>query len=135
MKMLYVVIVETGEYSDRCDWVGGVFDNKEAAQRMVVEKSAAAREHRQAADAWSRRYQEEFYKRGISKYSVNYTLFGTLFGTPSIEQLTYDAAVRQLRDDLGPEPEGESGDRFYLVEVPLNQWGAFYFVGGDNVDA
>lgn len=118
MTMLYVVIVETGEYSDRCDWVGGIFDDKETAQRMIVEKSAAAREFQLRQDEWDIKCRA-VWKR--FPYNWSYTA-----GTESNPER--NAAIER---EVGPRPEGQGGDRFYLIEVPLNQWGEFSLFEGE----
>lgn len=115
--MLYVVIVETGEYSDRYDWVGGVFDDKETAQRMIVEKSAAARDLSIRHREWSRK------QHAVRNRLPQPRCWGR---DPEL--------LAAINAEAGPAPEGDPGDRFYLVEAPLNQWGKFDFAGGDNVD-
>jgi hypothetical protein len=112
--ILYVIIVETGEYSDRCDWVGGVFDDKETAQRMIVDKSAVARET-------SLRYKEWMHKQ----YAVR-----DRFPQPRCWSRDDPELMEAIQREAGPAPRGgELVDQFYLVEVPMNQWGQFNFAG------
>jgi hypothetical protein len=119
MTMVYVVIVETGEYSDRSDWVGGVFVDKEVAQRMIEVKSALAREQSQRYHAWL-----------VKQWAIRERF-------PKPECWHNDGpTLEAIEREAGPAPRGESGDRFYLVEVPLNQWGQYNFTyGADSEDA
>ena len=50
MRMVYVVMGETGEYSDHCDWPVLAFDTEEMAQTFVTNAEKWLREH----DLWRR---------------------------------------------------------------------------------
>jgi hypothetical protein len=111
--MLYVVLVEEGEYSERNDWIGGVFDDKETAQRMIAEKSALARE------------TDERYREWMAKQHAVRARFGQPRCWGRDPEL-----MAAIEAEAGHWLPGQGGDRFYLVEVPLNQWGEFNFAGG-----
>lgn len=102
-----------GEYSDRCDWIGGVFDNKETAQNMIINKAAEARQHRMDYNAWLKK---------------RWAICKRLSGNDSIWKLSGDQ-LDALNAESGEAPTGQNGDTFYLVEVPFNQWGEFSIVG------
>lgn len=107
--MVYVVIVETGEYSSRNDWIGGVFTIRADAERYIMEKSAAARQQSVDYSAWCRK-----------RWDISKRIWGDGWRSEPEEQ-------KRLESEAGKPPEGESGEGFYLVEVPLNEWGQFSY--------
>lgn len=105
--MLFVVIAEEGEYSDRNDWVAGVFDNRAEAERLVIEKSAEVRQMKTDRDAYWAKYRA--------------------WNTKHLGQ-SWDHGENTTRDaEIGPAPPREAFDQLYLVEVPLNVWGKYKF--------
>jgi hypothetical protein len=114
---LYVVIVETGEYSDRNDWIGGVFDSCEVAKKTLIKKAAAARQQRIDYENWRNK---------------RWAICCELSGVTDIWKLN-DEQRAEVDRRVGAEPVGENGDNFYLVEVPLNEWGQFFYTHGNAV--
>lgn len=112
-----MIIVETGEYSDRNDWIGGVFDSCEVAKKMIIEKAAAVRQ------------QQIDYENWCNKQLV---VCRELFGNIVMWKLN-DEQRAEIDRRVGAAPVGEIGDNFYLVEVPLNEWGQFFYTHGNAV--
>lgn len=104
---VYVVIAEEGEYSDRRDYIAGVFTDKAEAEEMVLEKSRWKAEQDALLRAWSRAFQERIEE---------------FMDLPKV----YDR-LEAAEKVLGPRPETGDWDRLYLTEVPLNEWGRFKF--------
>lgn len=104
---VYVVIAESGEYSDRNDWIAGVFTDKAEAERLVLEKSEEKCAKDVLVDAWYEKYRKltKALPAGAD-WSVRY---------------------RSAREAAGPCPESIGWDRLYLAEVPLDVWGEFEF--------
>lgn len=50
VRMIYVVVGETGEYSDRTEWLVAAFDTEEAAKARVIKATDRARELEQWTD-------------------------------------------------------------------------------------
>ncbi len=109
--MLYVIIVETGEYSDRNDWVGGVYDSRAEAEQVLLEKNALAKQCAIDYDIWLKSNYEARKvigkEQGIESYMVSH---------------------KDVEDRIGKPQEGQAGDRFYIVNVPLNTWGQYDYV-------
>ncbi len=107
-RLLWVIIVEAGEYSDRHDWIGGIFDSKEEAQKVLAIKSAESRQWAINYERWDEKRRHLMEVMGITQSGFN----------------RFNEA--ELNERLGPPPvEKEIGSRFYLVEAPINAWGMY----------
>ena len=96
---LYVVMMSEGEYSDRQEWVGGVFNNKEVAEGLVTAWSARAREYVKKYQAWLR-------GKKIADADIDFT--------------------ETYRDFLKANPEHDDvpteSPHYWIVETELNEW-------------
>lgn len=105
MDTVWVIVGSRGEYSDRCEWVAGVFTDKAAAISLAEEKLRASK----AADAlhaeWIR------CMRATPGY---------VFLVPFTEE--QEARVLKC---CGPYPPDGDADDYTVIEVPLNEWGRF----------
>lgn len=104
---VYVVSAESGEYSDRDDWVAGVFTDKAEAERLVLEKSAERNVQKALDDAWG-----DLVRAKSKEFKDIPTLW---------------ERGEAAREAIGPRPKTAEWDRLYLAEVPLNVWGRFRF--------
>jgi len=104
---VYVVIAECGEYSDRDDWIAGVFTERAFAEALVLEKSAEQRLKEAEVDVWAARHKHTellAMKEGKDRAGI-------------------DAATKAI----GPCPKRLEFERLYLAEVPLDRWGKFEY--------
>ncbi len=141
---MYVIIVESGEYSDRDDWIGGIFDNKEEAQSILTVKSAAARQYRNDHEEWRKKRLENYNaleKLGkeldaLDKQNGPFNEEGEVKSMKERQNLEAWHERRQILIDSIKELETidrkqaeqykrEPGERFYIVEVPVNTWGNY----------
>lgn len=99
-EFVYIVLGRSGEYSDRVEWVAGVYDDKSIAIELATCKLREARAYAHAYTAWC----QQAYARGLSSPA-------------SPENREAVAAV------LGPMPEGDSADDFTVIEAVKNTWG------------
>ncbi len=143
---MYVIIVESGEYSDRDDWIGGIYNDKEEAQRVLAEKSAVARQHQNDYDEWCEKQlaEEEALRKLRRKLKVLYEQNGPFNekGEPryiderhNLEEWhkkreTLMDSIRELEKVVKPRypcPIENRGERFYIVEVPIGIWGTYCY--------
>lgn len=113
---LHVVIVEMGEYSDRNDWIGGIFISEEEAKEWIKIKSAEARQQSIDFDKWQKK-----------RFNICRRMRGDEHIWKLITEQPKQYAALAL--EAGPPPQGEIGETFYLVKVPLNRWGRYSYVG------
>lgn len=101
--MVYVIMASTGEYSDRVEWICGIYRDEEVAKTLIEERSAAAREATSEYERWCAK------RSGIVGW-----------GWPVPPEI--DARVLA---ECGPVPKNGEADGFWLVSVPMEVWGRF----------
>ena len=131
MDTVYVVISENGEYSDRDDWVSGVFTDREEALRLVTARDGLHRQYEIEYKAWFSRRREGI-ERVRTLTNVEAGVHGRMeWGSRGWQETTSDPLtpekLQEIDKEIGPQPKFDynNGERCYLVEVPLNQWGRF----------
>ncbi len=107
---MYVIIVETGEYSDREDWIGGIFDDEAEAKKIVETESAKVRQYVNTYEKW-------LEKRRSIVESMGYK--NKIFPKHLYQELDNRSAP------YPPHKRDELEKRFYIVEVPINVWGNY----------
>ena len=103
MRTVFVVLGESGEYSDRMVWVSGVFETRKEAEGAAVKQLAASRVYAQWWDAVC---------------NIRRRMCG---GWISPETLTKEIEHESERL-AGPTPEYEPADRVTIFEVPIGTW-------------
>ncbi len=112
---IHVVIGWEGEYSDRQEYVAGAFWDLETAKRHILEKTAEGRKAAQKRDAWiERRYQLENAAREAKR------------GLNAEEE---EEISRQMG---GPCPRQINYDNYYVVSLPIGEWGKWYEFDTDD---
>lgn len=102
---VYVVMASEGEYSERQEWVCGVFADPEHAKTLVAEKMAEVRAAVAAMNDWDSRHHYEC---------------GTAFRSDPGWQAR-DARFKAVN---GERPEYLlEADAFWAVAVPMETWG------------
>lgn len=96
-QMVYVVIASQGEYSDRMEWVSGVYAYKESAVEVTKEKLLIAKAAEAERLIWYRKRMAEF---------------------PLMNE-----GHKQIVAAIGECPEGGEADDFTIYAVPMNTWG------------
>ena len=111
MGSVFVVICSSGEYSDRVEWVAGVYTDKEEAIRITTEMMSVSKAADVEYDLWCR------------KQSAIFRRFNN--GRPQHWNEPITAEVQSVIDaEIGREPpKGGSIDDYYITEAPLDQWG------------
>lgn len=116
--MVWVVLGENGEYSDRSVFVSGVFATEPEAQNAVVIRSAVAR----AWSEWKDRFDSkraEIFKDDPYRFDLKHIAAGKTWD--QVEEQEADI-MRVLSEIIGPEPEYERGESFWIVEAEIGKW-------------
>jgi hypothetical protein len=114
---VYVVIAEMGDYSDRDDWVAGVFTDRKVAENLVLEHDGKVKEWDAAYAAWVDRLA----------YAKQRLIWATKRDQGWSEEVQErEVEKNQILSERPKRPE-ETFDRLYFVEVPLDTWGEFKF--------
>jgi hypothetical protein len=114
-NLVYVVLGEQGEYSDRSVWVSGVFTSEETAKEFMKERMAISRKWQN----WNSKYRSLLFnlQNKFEKDTGNYSW--------KIDGMTHKLQS-QAREEIeklwGPEPEVEAAEGCSLFAVPLNEW-------------
>lgn len=137
-RTVYVVVGSVGDYSERVEWVAGVFDDKAAAIEIATAKLREAR----AADAVNVEYQRR--KRAFAdslehplrpaEPRASAHLGDFLRSNPKAELEAHEDAMKAYRDamaayyaaidaECGPCPKAGDADDYTVVEVGMNTWG------------
>jgi hypothetical protein len=107
MTAVYIVLSESGEYSDRMVWIGGVYDTLAAAQSAV----AAAAHRRAVYDEWQQRYSAELGRAQITAARSN------------LWTVTLDSRAAEVRASrMEPQPPYEAGQRFSIYPANVGEW-------------
>lgn len=102
MDSVYVVLGQSGEYSDRCVWVAGIYGTEEQARAEVEAKLA----QRRVWEQWNRSFIRNMQKiRGEAW------------------RMLTDAETAEASRLAGPKPEEESAEYCEVVKVPFGEWG------------
>lgn len=112
--MLYIVLAESGEYSDRWVWVAAVY-HTEAEARAAMQ---AAIERRGVWEAWD---NERDRMRLIVARKMGIDLL-TMWRQPD----SYEEFKKVFASRLPPEPPKEHGERFQIVEIKPGKWAPGY---------
>jgi len=113
VERVWVVLGETGEYSDREVWLCGVFRSDDEAKKEVVARTAV----RRAYDAWQNLYYSEM--RRAERLFRSERGGGYLWQ----DEAAYKAAEAAARQRAGPKPAYEPAERCSLIVCPIGQWG------------
>lgn len=106
--IVYVVLSETGEYSDRIVWVSGVYRTEAEAQEAITARLATRRAH----DEWNVAHQRELQRLGY-----DWTMKGTDILTGYSDKRRAEAASK-----LPPEPPYESAERCEIIRATIGEW-------------
>lgn len=120
-EQLHIVLARRGEFSEREEWVCGVFTDAERAQDIAVAKLRECREAEGRAMAWDRLLHAEIARvSGEVSRPLN-DIAGALSPTRRAEFVQAH----------GERPEVEA-DAFWVVSLPLDalgRWGATFHAG------
>lgn len=121
-QQVYVVLGESGEYSDRSVWVSGVFDNETLAKSWIEKRSGVRRVYEQWWKNVSTlndqiRQQKPYYKFITVWSETAGIIYKTIF-----DEKAYTEAEEIVDKLSGPAPENELGERFELVKIMMNTW-------------
>ncbi len=101
--MVYVVLGERGEYSERDVFVSGVYTSRQDAEDAVMAGSTRNRIYM----AWADKSFEHLRRMPIDpNFGFSWT----------------DAQRDEAEKLAGPKPEYERGEEFEIVECELGQW-------------
>lgn len=103
MSTIYVVLSESGEYSERRVWVSGAYTTELAARSAIAE----ALERRRLRDQWDGRFEAI---AGPESW---------VHMTEKKRQMVREEAERLLNPSKPPEEEVE---RARIIEVELDRW-------------
>jgi len=126
MTILYVVIGSRGEYSDREEYVAGVFENKVTACNLIQEKTALGRRRALDRQKWIDTRcglvnEAKKTKRNlVTQEDLAY--YGEEYLPSRLRDLTPEEQAI-INEKVGPIPRAIEYDTFYVVSVPVNKWG------------
>lgn len=103
---VYIVCASQGEYSDRSEWICGVYFSEAEAKRLVEEHTAKAATDRVVYDAYCERKRREI--------PINFSM------SWEAERAALDAYDRE-----NPPPDGPEADSFWVVKVLIGKWGCY----------
>lgn len=114
MLHVFVVIAESGSYSDRCEWIAGIFTSRDEALKLAGEHKRKADSDGAAYTAWCNarsplywQYLQRPEHRGMGGVLTN-------------------EEEAEISKAIGPKPNnGAEADDFYIIEVPMGTWGAY----------
>ena len=132
MNKVYVIIASRGEYSDREEWVCGVFTDEDQAREMVVTKSAEARvEHEKNVRWYTTREKIEKDPKGEFTLTLEQLGVRWKFDLPDETRKIYHERLdRATAREVGYDEDDLDSNYYDLitycyVEVPMNEWGNF----------
>lgn len=108
--IVYIVMASSGEYSDRVEWVCWVGRDADEAKRLAEHWDAIAREYGQL---WMRWLNGRAAAADVVMRTGDWTTDQVVEA-----QKAYDAASPKP-DTPNPIP----ADRYWVVAVPMGQWG------------
>lgn len=133
---VYVVIIESGEYSDRLDWISAVFTSEDDAKAHIIKQAEERRQYVLAYDTWraarTKAQQEigpkirEQLVKDLEDFQARYDRMRST-ETIEMERQAQRKINELLRDRIGDPPSTTAGDRSYLVTVPLNKPGEYCY--------
>lgn len=125
---VYVISAFRGDYSDREEWVCGVFTDRAKARALVEQKDREAREAMAKADEWRRAYSALKTPR-LETLERNMDAAKKIGAVPPAHIV---AELKELRDKraafiekYGDKPKYPDAYGYYLVAVSPNTWGAW----------
>jgi len=125
---VYVVIGSSGEYSDRSEWVAGVFTDKSEAIRIASEKLKTSKENQVLHDAWCRRREAFIRGNGLEQCWDKETR-SLVWKDYSGAFVSWDEQEAIMAASCGESPKGDFADDYTVVEAGLDTWGR-----AENVD-
>lgn len=115
---VHVVIGVEGEYSEREEYVAGVYGDRATAEALVIEKTAAGRARAQERNDWKERRKRLIEAAEEAKITPEMRSY---YAFP--QGHLADEDLREISQELGPIPEYIQYDCYYVVTVPMNRWG------------
>ncbi len=124
---LHVVIGIEGEYSEKNEYVAGVFTDIEVARNLIEWKTAAGRQRSEERRVWFAKRQALSDKLKAQKLESVDEKTMAYFGRewlPSKYTMPSREEQEEMDSLVGPYPPEIEYDVFYVVSVPvLDQWG------------
>lgn len=117
---VHVVIGWNGEYSDREEWVAGVFEDFEVAKRLVIGKTAAGRQRANDRQKWMETRRRKVDAAEIAKLTPELKSY---YGFPMDHVRLTVEEMAAINAEMGPFPEHIEYADYYIVCVPMNEWG------------
>lgn len=122
-EKLHVVIGADGEYSSREEWVAGVFTDLEVAQERIIVETAHGRERALERFRWLEKQKELLEaarKKKITPEMLSY------YGESWVPRMALtDDEMHAIAEEMGPLPRAVDYNNYYIVTVPLNEWGVW----------
>lgn len=113
-ETVYVVMASKGEWSDRYEWVCGVFTDGQQAKATLGQRERASREAHVLREAYRERERREVPRRHSWRLAQEEFV---------AEDLEHHARRKEWRA-ANPPPDAEvEAEQFWIVAAPLNQWG------------
>jgi len=124
--MIHIVIGAEGEYSDRHEYIAGAFTDIEVAKKLVIEKTATGRQRAVERMRWLDKRKALSDKLKQDKINAVDAKTLAYYGRDYLpSRLTWLSNVEQdeLDRQMGPYPEAIEYDQYYVVSVPVDEWG------------
>src|ERR1700720_565927 len=106
MKIFYLLMGSSGEYSDRSEWPVALYENEADAQKAAERATIHARENEVHRDHWLKTIYDPWYQRTQPIFGPNAPVYPD---TPIEPEWPVNA------DD----PERGYGDTYWVEAVPL----------------
>ena len=121
--ILHVVIGSEGEYSDRVEWVAGVFDDRKEAERLVTAQTEVGRARANERYEWASKLESLKKKAQEEKNKTITPEMRAYYAYPEERTRLTNDEINMLIQGLGPMPSNIGYDTYYIVDVPFNEWG------------
>ncbi len=123
---LHVVIGIEGEYSDKEEYVAGIFTDRQTAQNLILQKTAEGRQRATERNNWlvkMARLRAELKEKKVEAVSPEImSYYGKDYLPRSLMEPTGEE-LAEIEQEAGPYPGHIEYDSYYIVAVPLNVWG------------
>lgn len=117
MSSLYVIIASEGEYSDRMEWVCGVYDNKSNAISMAEEHKRSSHATRLLYHQWRDANWKIRDKWGKENH-----------------EMAWKCPYSFVEERIGKDPKRPEADDFTVIEVAPNTWGKWEEIKTETKD-